>query len=103
MSSGVRKLLEEQLLWYKQVCCRCCGRGESMDEKRAGTSRSDGLEGEWLSFEEVKKLDFFQGTDRDFKIKLNANFGTRPPSKQQSDATTPPPEPGIKAAVKRQY
>jgi Fe-S-cluster-containing hydrogenase component 2/CRP-like cAMP-binding protein len=74
-----------------------------MDSKRSTTTRSDGLEGDWLSLEEVVKLDFFQGTDRDLKIKLNANFGTRPPSKHKSDAETPSPEPGIRAAVKRQY
>jgi len=68
------------------------------------TVQSDGLTGEWLSLEEVRKLEFFQGTDRDFRIKLDKSFfGTRPPSKRKDEAETPSPDPNIKAAVKRHY
>lgn len=74
-----------------------------MRDERGRNVRSDGLAGEWLSLEEVSKLDFFQGTDREFKIRLGTNFGTRPPSKRKNDADTPSPDPGIKAAVRRQY
>src|ERR1700690_166128 len=53
----------------------------------------DGLEGQWLPLEEVAGLDFFKSNKRAFRIKLNTNFA---PIAGQ-------PEPGIKAAVKREY
>jgi Fe-S-cluster-containing hydrogenase component 2/CRP-like cAMP-binding protein len=63
-------------------------------ENRVGTpTRSDGLAGDWLSLEDLSQLDFFKSGKRVFKGKLNSNFA---PSKDQR-------EPGIKAAVKREY
>ena len=54
---------------------------------------SDGLTGEWLSLEQLGELDFFRSGKRAFKIKLATNFAPAAGS----------PEPGIKAAVKREY
>jgi Fe-S-cluster-containing hydrogenase component 2/CRP-like cAMP-binding protein len=56
-------------------------------------SRSDGLAGEWLSMEDVSQLDFFKSGKRAFKVKLNTNFA--PAAGER--------EPGIKAAVRREY
>src|SRR5262249_24073106 len=58
-----------------------------------GVSRADGLVGPWLSLEELSKLEIFRSTKRAFKIKLNTNFGITPAKD----------EPGIKAAVRREY
>ena len=55
--------------------------------------KSDGLTGEWLSLEDVTKLDFFKSGKRAFTVKLKGNFA--PVAGQ--------PEPGIKAAVRRTY
>jgi Fe-S-cluster-containing hydrogenase component 2/CRP-like cAMP-binding protein/pSer/pThr/pTyr-binding forkhead associated (FHA) protein len=57
------------------------------------TAGSNGLRGEWLSIEQVAALDFFKSGKRAFKIKLNTNFAP-------ASGTD---EPGIKAAVRRQY
>ena len=54
---------------------------------------ADGLEGEWVSLEELSRLELFQGTKRAFKVKLNTNFAPRAGQA----------EPGIKAAVRRRY
>jgi Fe-S-cluster-containing hydrogenase component 2/CRP-like cAMP-binding protein len=56
-------------------------------------SKSDGLVGEWLSLEEINQLDFFQSKKRAFKVKLATNFA--PAAGER--------EPGIKAAVRREY
>lgn len=53
----------------------------------------DGLTGEWLSLEQVSQLDFFKSGKRAFKVKLNSNFAPTPGQT----------EPGIKAAVRREY
>lgn len=58
-----------------------------------GPRSPDGLEGEWVSLEELSRLELFQGTKRAFKVKLNTNFAPRPGQD----------EPGIKAAVRRRY
>src|SRR5258708_10437733 len=57
------------------------------------SSQSDGLSGQWLSLEDIAQLDFFKSSKRAFKVKLNGNFAP----------TAGQPEPGIKAAVRRQY
>jgi Fe-S-cluster-containing hydrogenase component 2/CRP-like cAMP-binding protein len=56
-------------------------------------STSDGLAGDWLSLEEISALDFFKSGKRAFKVKLNTNFAP----------TAGEREPGIKAAVRREY
>src|SRR5947208_1645317 len=53
----------------------------------------DGLPGQWLSMEEVAALSLLESGKRAFKIKLNTNFSP----------TAGRDEPGIKAAVKREY
>lgn len=53
---------------------------------------ADGLEGQWLSFEEVAELDFFKSSKR-AKLKLPTLLGAAPDAK----------EPGIKAVVRREY
>lgn len=58
-----------------------------------GPRSADGLEGEWVSLEELSRLEAFQGTKRAFKVKLNTNFAPRAGQD----------EPGIKAAVRRRY
>lgn len=52
-----------------------------------------GLEGQWVSVEELAELELFKGGKRAFKVKLNTNFAPQPGK----------PEPGIKAAVRREY
>lgn len=64
-----------------------------MENRQAARACSNGLSGEWLSLEEVGQLDFFKSGKRAFKVKLNSNFA---PTAGQA-------EPGIKAAVKREY
>jgi hypothetical protein len=63
-----------------------------MQARQAG-ARSDGLAGEWLSLEEVAELDLFKSSKRAFRAKLSGNFA--PTAGQR--------EPGIKAAVRREY
>ncbi|MEO6028816.1 MAG: FHA domain-containing protein [Candidatus Binatia bacterium] len=53
---------------------------------------SDGLQGQWLSLEEVAELDYFKSSKR-AKLKLPTLLGARPDAK----------EPGIKAVVRREY
>ncbi len=53
----------------------------------------DGLSGQWVSLDELGALELFQSTKRPFKVKLAGNFAPRPGSA----------EPGIKAAVRREY
>jgi len=53
---------------------------------------AEGLEGQWLSLEEVAELDFFKSSKR-AKLKLPTLLGARPDDK----------EPGIKAVVRREY
>ncbi|MEO6026497.1 MAG: hypothetical protein ABIR79_06485, partial [Candidatus Binatia bacterium] len=53
---------------------------------------SDGLQGQWLSLEEVAELDYFK-TSKRAKLKLTTLLGARPDAK----------EPGIKAVVRREY
>ncbi|HYC22501.1 MAG TPA: cyclic nucleotide-binding domain-containing protein [Candidatus Bathyarchaeia archaeon] len=53
----------------------------------------DGLRGKWLTPEDLAELDFFKGTKRAFKIKTATNFAP----------TAGKPEPGIKAAVRREF
>jgi Fe-S-cluster-containing hydrogenase component 2/CRP-like cAMP-binding protein len=53
----------------------------------------EGLEGQWVSVEELAELDLFKSGKRAFKVKLNTNFAPQPGK----------PEPGIKAAVRREY
>src|SRR5262249_6781247 len=53
----------------------------------------DGLPGQWLTPEDLGELDFFKGTKRAFKIKTATNFAP----------VAGKPEPGIKAAVRREY
>jgi Fe-S-cluster-containing hydrogenase component 2/CRP-like cAMP-binding protein len=57
------------------------------------TAGRDGLTGQWLSLEEVAALDLFASQKRAFKLKLAANLGAAPGQG----------EPGIKAAVRREY
>lgn len=54
---------------------------------------SHGLDGEWLSGEELAEIDFFKGSKRAYHIKLNTNLGAVPGQR----------EPGIKAVVRREY
>ena len=60
---------------------------------RHAGSGSDGLEGQWLSLEDLAALDLFKSGKRAFKVKLNGNFAP----------TAGQPEPGIKAAVRREF
>jgi Fe-S-cluster-containing hydrogenase component 2/CRP-like cAMP-binding protein len=53
---------------------------------------AEGLEGQWLSLEEVAELDFFKSSKR-AKLKLPTLLGARPDTK----------EPGITAVVRREY
>jgi Fe-S-cluster-containing hydrogenase component 2/CRP-like cAMP-binding protein len=53
---------------------------------------ADGLEGQWLTLEEVAELDFFKSSKR-AKLKLPTLLGATPEGG----------EPGIKAVVRRQY
>ncbi|MBP1689766.1 MAG: cyclic nucleotide-binding protein [Deltaproteobacteria bacterium] len=53
---------------------------------------AEGLEGQWLSLEEVAELDFFKSSKR-AKLKLPTLLGASPDDK----------EPGIKAVVRREY
>ena len=53
---------------------------------------ADGLEGQWLTLEEVAELDFFKSSKR-AKLKLPTLLGAAPAGG----------EPGIKAVVRRQY
>ena len=53
----------------------------------------DGLEGQWVSVEELAELELFKSGKRAFKVKLNTNFAPQPGK----------PEPGIKAAVRREF
>lgn len=53
----------------------------------------EGLEGQWVSIEELAELELFKGGKRAFKVKLNTNLAPQPGK----------PEPGIKAAVRREY
>ncbi len=53
---------------------------------------AEGLEGQWLSPEEVAELDFFKSSKR-AKLKLPTLLGAAPDAK----------EPGIKAVVRREY
>jgi len=53
----------------------------------------EGLRGQWVSVEELAELELFKSGKRAFKVKLNTNFAPQPGK----------PEPGIKAAVKREY
>jgi Fe-S-cluster-containing hydrogenase component 2/CRP-like cAMP-binding protein len=53
---------------------------------------ADGLEGQWLSLEEVGELDYFKSSKR-AKLKLPTLLGAAPDAK----------EPGIKAVVRREY
>ncbi len=53
---------------------------------------AEGLEGQWLSFDEVAELDFFKSSKR-AKLKLPTLLGAAPDAK----------EPGIKAVVRREY
>jgi len=53
---------------------------------------AEGLEGQWLSLEEVAELDFFKSSKR-AKLKLPTLLGAAPDAK----------EPGIKAVVRREY
>ena len=64
-----------------------------MENRQAAGPCPDGLPGEWLSLEQVGQLDFFKSGKRAFKLKLNTNFAP----------TAGQPEPGIKAAVRREY
>jgi Fe-S-cluster-containing hydrogenase component 2/CRP-like cAMP-binding protein len=64
-----------------------------MENRQAAGAQPDGLAGEWLSLEQVGQLDFFKSGKRAFKVKLNSNFA---PTAGQA-------EPGIKAAVRREY
>lgn len=52
-----------------------------------------GLEGQWVSVEELAELELFKSGKRAFKVKINTNFAPQPGQ----------PEPGIKAAVRREY
>ena len=52
-----------------------------------------GLEGQWVSLEELAELELFKSGKRAFKVKINTNFAPRAGN----------PEPGIKAAVRREY
>jgi Fe-S-cluster-containing hydrogenase component 2/CRP-like cAMP-binding protein len=61
--------------------------------RRSAERIPDGLSGQWVSLEEITALDLFRSTKRPFKVKLNANFSPRAGSN----------EPGIKAAVRREY
>ncbi|MBI3770235.1 MAG: cyclic nucleotide-binding domain-containing protein [Deltaproteobacteria bacterium] len=54
---------------------------------------ADGLSGQWISLEDIGALELFRSTKRPFKIKLNSNFAARAGTS----------EPGIKAAVRREY
>jgi Fe-S-cluster-containing hydrogenase component 2/CRP-like cAMP-binding protein len=54
---------------------------------------ADGLEGEWISVEDLLALEPFNISGRPFKTKINSVFGASPGQ----------PEPGIKAAVKRRF
>lgn len=56
------------------------------------TRNAEGLEGQWLSLEEVGELDFFKSSKR-AKLKLPTLLGATPDSK----------EPAIKAVVRREY
>src|SRR5258708_12265936 len=53
----------------------------------------EGLEGQWVPVEELAELELFKSGKRAFKVKLNTNFAPQPGK----------PEPGIKAAVRREY
>lgn len=53
----------------------------------------EGLEGQWVPLDELAELELFKSGKRAFKVKLNTNFAP-----QQGT-----PEPGIKAAVKREF
>lgn len=64
-----------------------------MPRQGTGSRSADGLEGEWISLEEISRLELFQGTKRAFKVKLNTNFAPRAGQE----------EPGIKAAVRRRF
>jgi Fe-S-cluster-containing hydrogenase component 2/CRP-like cAMP-binding protein len=52
-----------------------------------------GLEGQWVSVEELAELELFKSGKRAFKVKLNTNFAPQPGK----------PEPAIKAAVRREF
>ena len=52
-----------------------------------------GLEGQWVSVEELAELELFKSGKRAFKVKINTNFAPQAGK----------PEPGIKAAVRREY
>ena len=54
--------------------------------------QADGLDGQWLSLEEVGELDYFKSSKR-AKLKLPTLLGAQPDAK----------EPGIKAVVRREY
>ena len=54
---------------------------------------AEGLAGPWVSVEELAELELFKSGKRAFKVKINTNFAPQPGK----------PEPGIKAAVKREY
>ncbi len=56
-------------------------------------SQSDGLSGQWLSLEDLAQFELFRSSKRAFKAKLTGNFA---PTAGQA-------EPGIKAAVRREY
>src|ERR1700682_3196821 len=64
-----------------------------MEQRGTGAVGSEGLVGQWLSLEEVSQLDFFKSGKRTFKLKLTSNFAPTPGQR----------EPGIKAAVRREY
>lgn len=64
-----------------------------MEDRRALPYRPDGLDGEWLSFEDVTQLDLFASSKRAFKARLRNNFAPLAGAR----------EPGIKAAVRRTY
>ena len=53
----------------------------------------EGLEGQWVSVEELAELELFKSGKRAFKVKINTNFSPQAGR----------PEPGIKAAVRREY
>ena len=61
--------------------------------RQGAERRSDGLDGQWLSLEELGAHELFTGSKRAFKLKLNTNLEAAPGER----------EPGIKAVVRREY
>lgn len=86
-------LVREASVTRRGVVTRSSREGMSDMLSRDGSTQSDGLSGQWLALEEIVQLDFFKSNKRAFKVKLNGNFAP----------TASQPEPGIKAAVRREY